>query len=336
MEMEQYDTLTDDEMIAMANDVLTRYLPEHQGTATLICRSENATFKVSTEREQFALRIHRPDYHDAINIQSELAWLAALEQQGFVVPMPVADKNGIQVQPIEVSDQDRRFAVLFRWIEGSMPTTDIEPEQFEPLGEIMARLHLHSIHWPRPAWFKRLQWDHSSMVGEHGHWGHWRKVSGLSPADIETVQRAVDNIAFHVQHYGKESQTYGLIHADLRLTNLLFHHGMTRAIDFDDCGEGWFMHDIAAAISFYEHHENAEEWMSSVLRGYQKVRPLSQRDLDILPVMVMQRRIQLLAWVGSHQQTEMAQSLGEHWVAETVRLCQDYLRIHAKALEAVG
>lgn len=333
MEMEQYDTLTDGDMIAMANEVLTRYLPEHQGDATLICRSENATFKVKTATEQFALRIHRPDYHNALNIQSELEWLAALEAQGFVTPAPIADAQGTKVQHIRVSDDDLRFAVLFRWIEGDMPTTDIDPEQFEPLGEIMARLHLHSIEWQRPEWFKRLEWDHASMLSAEGHWGHWQKVPGLSPQDIETVQHVVDNIATHVHDYGKEAETYGLIHADLRLTNLLFHKGETRVIDFDDCGEGWFMHDIAAAMSFYEHYEHMGQWLNSLLQGYQKVRPLPQRDLNMLPIMVMQRRIQLLAWVGSHQQTEMAQSLGEHWVAETVRLCRDYLDDRWKVLK---
>jgi len=42
--------------------------------------------------------------------------------------------------------------------------------------------------------------------------------------------------------------------------------------------------------------------------------------------MIAQRRIQLLAWVGSHATTEMAISLGEHWEAESLRLCRHYLQ----------
>ncbi|WVM92198.1 phosphotransferase [Halopseudomonas pachastrellae] len=43
-----------------------------------------------------------------------------------------------------------------------------------------------------------------------------------------------------------------MIHADLRLTNLLRHQQQTRVIDFDDCGQGWYLHDLAAALSFEE------------------------------------------------------------------------------------
>ncbi|WP_342609615.1 hypothetical protein [Vibrio tritonius] len=83
--------------------------------------------------------------------------------------------------------------------------------------------------------------------------------------------------------------------------------------------------DAAAAISFYEHHPLRDEWINNWLIGYQSVRALTAHDIAILPVMIIQRRIQLLAWVGSHSETEMAQSLGESWVQETVRLCREFL-----------
>ncbi len=136
--------------------------------------------------------------------------------------------------------------------------------------------------------------------------------------------------------YGKSKQTFGLIHADLRLTNLLMHDSGTRVIDFDDSGLGWFMHDAAATISFYEHYPCVSEWIENWLKGYQRIRPLTKSDLDILPVMIMQRRIQLLAWVGSHQYTEMAKSLGSSWVSETVSLCKKYLDDQTQLLSLAG
>jgi len=41
--------------------------------------------------------------------------------------------------------------------------------------------------------------------------------------------------------------------------------------------------------------------------------------------MLIQRRIQLTAWVASHRETEMACSLGDQWANHTVRLCRRYL-----------
>ena len=39
----------------------------------------------------------------------------------------------------------------------------------------------------------------------------------------------------------------------------------------------------------------------------------------------MFRRMILVAWIGSHSETELAQSMGAEYSASTVGLCEDYL-----------
>ena len=53
----------------------------------------------------------------------------------------------------------------------------------------------------------------------------------------------------------------GLIHADLHYENFLFHDGVARAIDFDDCGWGFYLYDVA--VTLWELEEDA-----STTRGY--------------------------------------------------------------------
>ena len=125
--------------------------------------------------------------------------------------------------------------------------------------------------------------------------------------------------------YGQSDQRYGLIHADLRLTNLLLHKDGTRVIDFDDCGMGWFVHDIAAAMSFEEHCPLAPRWLENWLQGYEMVSHLDAQDEAMIPHMIMQRRIQMTAWMATHANTETARNLGAHWLEHTVRLCRRYL-----------
>jgi hypothetical protein len=40
----------------------------------------------------------------------------------------------------------------------------------------------------------------------------------------------------------------------------------------------------------------------------------------------MQRRLQLLAWRGSHHETDLARSLDQEWVSATARMGAEYLR----------
>lgn len=325
MSTEQYDTLTDRQITQLAHQLLIHYPEIYQGELTLLCRSENATFKIVTPKQNYAMRLHRSGYHDKIDIESELLWLDALSDAGIQVPQAIPTKQGERVQSITLDDGSTRFAVLFHWVDGQMPTIEVDPKAFFELGKITAQLHQHARQWKRPDSFRRIIWNHQTMVTEQAHWGRWQEAPHLKASDHEIIQTTMDHVAHTIQDYGQSPERYGLIHADLRLTNLLLHHGQTRVIDFDDCGMGWFMHDLAAAISFNEHLKQAPQWIDQWLNGYEQIAHLNDDDLDILPSMIIQRRIQMLAWTGTHADTEMTQSLGTTWADESVRLCRLYL-----------
>ena len=139
---------------------------------------------------------------------------------------------------------------------------------------------------------------------------------------LEAAERLVrDRLAA----YGRGAARYGLIHADMRLANLLIDGGDTRLIDFDDCGFGWFMYDFAAGISFMEEHPQVPALREAWLDGYRAVRPLDREDEVEIDSFVMLRRMALLAWAGSHSGTDLARSQATHFAAGTARLAEAYL-----------
>jgi len=334
MTAKQYDDLDNTVLLQLAQRALSRYPFARQGKLSLLCRSENATFLQEVGGKRYALRLHRGNYHQRADIDSELHWLDALRDTGIVVPQAVADVDGQTVQTLQLDDGSVRYAVLFHWIDGDMPTTEVDPRAFQQLGHITARLHQHSKNWKKPAGFQRIIWDHHTMVSPQSHWGDWRDAPNLYESDHPIVEEAIARVGSQLQRFGKDPSRYGLIHADLRLTNLLLHQGETRVIDFDDCGMGWYLHDLAAAISFVEHHPRAADWVDNWIKGYEQVAHISDEEMAIVPTLLIQRRIQLLAWVGSHAQTEMALSLGPQWADHSVRLCRRYLETRELPLGA--
>ncbi|WP_035344570.1 MULTISPECIES: phosphotransferase enzyme family protein [Dickeya] len=322
---EQYDTLDNTTLDQLAARAMQRYPAVLQGSLALLCRSENATYSLQAQGKRYAMRIHRPGYHQREEIACELLWLDALRAEGITVPQALSGLDGEKVQTVIMDDGTTRNVVLFHWIDGVMPTTAVDAAAFEQLGAITARLHQHSRRWAAPQGFRRIIWDHETMVGPRGHWGRWQDAPNLHAADHPIIEETLAQVRETLAAYGKDSQRYGLIHADLRLTNLLLHAGETRVIDFDDCGFSWYLHDLAAAISFVEHHPSAPDWVNGWLAGYQRICPLSAEDKAVIPALLIQRRIQLMAWVGSHSQTEQAISLGADWSAHSVRLCRRYL-----------
>lgn len=325
MSAEQSDTLTDAEMTLLAHQALAYYPAALRGELKLLCRSENATFLLQAAGKRYALRLHRPNYHSKADIQSELLWLDALREIGIVVPQAIPASAGETVLTLAMADGGERYAVLFHWIDGEMPTTDVDPKAFQQLGHITARLHQHSRSWQKPTGFQRIIWDHHTMVSDQSHWGRWQDAPNLNPADHDIVAEAVARVGHELAGFGKGADRYGLIHADLRLTNLLLHKGETRVIDFDDCGMGWYLHDLAAAISFVEHHPRAAEWVDNWILGYEKVAHISDEEMALVPTLLIQRRIQMTAWMGSHAETDMALSLGPRWADHSVRLCRRFL-----------
>jgi len=61
------------------------------------------------------------------------------------------------------------------------------------------------------------------------------------------------------------------------------------------------------------------------LRGYRDVLPLSDQDAAEIPTFVLLRRLQLVAWVGSHRFADSARDLGEEFTKGACGLAEQYL-----------
>jgi len=273
------------------------------------------------------LRVHRPGYHSLGDIKSELSWMAALRTRaGLATPIALSGIDGNLVQEIGLGGAVKRFAVLFEFEEGEEPQESKDlTTPFRQLGGLAARCHAHAEKWEFPQNFSRLTWDADTILNSDAHWGDWRKGPGVT-AEIETVLTSGEaEIKKRLAEYGKARSRFGLIHADMRLANLLIHKGETKLIDFDDCGFGWFGYDFAAAISFFEDGELVPELFESWLEGYREARVLEQADIAIVDTLILLRRYALLAWIGSHNETELAVGLAQNFAGGTQGLVRRYL-----------
>src|SRR5262245_66664017 len=97
-------------------------------------------------------------------------------------------------------------------------------------------------------------------------------------------------------------------------------------IDFDDCGDSWYMNDWATAVSMIEHHPKVPAMQEAWVAGYRSVTPLSHEDEAELPTFVMLGRLIFVAWVGSHQTwAAAAAQLAAHSTPRTCQLPQGQL-----------
>jgi len=300
-------------------------------TFTLLNVSENATYAVddSDSGERTVLRVHRRGYHDAAAIRSELAWLDAVRvETGLRTPGVLPAPDGQRVLAIGTADDpEPRHVVRFEWLDGAEPDPADEslPEWFGLLGAVTARLHQHARAWRRPSGFRRFAWDYDAAFGSVARWGRWQDGMALGAAELGILTRLDEALRERLAAYGKGPERYGLIHADLRLANLLVHEGETRVIDFDDAGDGLFLYDFGSAVSFFEDDPRMPELIDAWASGYRSVATLPAQDEAEIPTFVMMRRLLLLAWIGSHAGTDLARSTGAAYTAGTCELAETYL-----------
>ena len=317
----------------LAQRALVRFGLPDASTVTLVNISENVTYRVEDpdRSRQWALRVHREGYHSRRAIASELAWVGALRNSGTITtPAPVPGLDGDPVQTLALEGANPRNVVLFGWEAGAEPASN-DVAGFEKLGETAARMHAHVRSWVRPPWFERHTWDFETSLGGTPHWGRWREGMGLTPEIEKIIAETVAVIASRLSRIGKGPQAFGLVHGDMRLANLLMDAGTVKVIDFDDCGFSWYLYDCATTVSFFEHAPEVPELLRAWVRGYRRIGTLSAHEEAEIETFVILRRILLVAWIGSHSETDLARAMGVAYTQGTVPLCQTYLSRFATA-----
>jgi Ser/Thr protein kinase RdoA (MazF antagonist) len=296
-------------------------------TITLLNVSENATYRLdSSDGRTIALRVHRTGYHSRDAIHSELTWVRALRDEGVVrtasvVPTP----DGREIVSITHPGGEQRYAVAFEWMRGVQPPEDRLVDDFAQLGAITARLHGHARTWTRPEGFTRFTWDYETSLGHRGHWGRWQDGMGVGPAELDVLGRCADLVHRRLDAFGSGPDRFGLVHADMRLANLLVDGPDVGVIDFDDCGFSWYLYDLGSSLSFIEHLPVVPELIDSWVSGYRTVATLSKEEVDELPTFVMLRRLLLVSWVGSHSAVPEAIALGPEFTTVSCDLAEHYL-----------
>lgn len=328
-----------DEAVAMKNlarQALIAWGVEDSDPVLLKYR-ENVVFRVVMPSGlPAALRIHRFGYHSDAALRSELQWMNYLQASGIPTPRPIAALSGelFVHARTEASSQSRQVDCM-SWVEGrplgqsGVPLNmsgDEAKRSFSALGRTIARMHNLTEAWPLPCDFERHAWDFGAFFSENPLWGPFTNSPLLDHALRDLVSKSREKAMGALVGFEKSARTFGLIHADLVRENILMSEDHSaQVIDFDDCGFGWRMYDVA--VSLYQNREDPlfDVIECALLEGYASERTLTARDIKALPLFTALRAFAMIGWMQSRADSDAARETGARMSKKAAETATWYL-----------
>ena len=252
----------------------------------------NTTFRLECHRGRFLVRIHRAKTQAAV--ASELAWLEALAHETISVQIPQRTLDGKTIiVGKQVGVPEPYPVTVLSWLDGEiLPQDRRSPHHFYRLGQLVAKLHHHAQHWKPTFELDRPFYDSASV---------------LRTDNIVTYKQLPENVQEHLQtlheklqeveqRLGKNREQFGLIHSDLSFGNVLFTADAVLPIDFDDCGFGYYLYDLAVILAGPWEKPGFQQRRDALLQGYRETCELPDAHLNLIPALMAMRASSLEQW----------------------------------------
>jgi Ser/Thr protein kinase RdoA (MazF antagonist) len=298
--------------------ILSHY-PIDVKSAVSINFEYNATLKVETADGQlFALRINTNSPRTSENLRAEIAFVRFLAEDGRVkVPHPIENREGNFYTSILHEASGRMFhCVLYSWILGEELEDQPTDEQLSALGVAMATMHVAAKGFKLPegsslpTFDDPLWWTEDFLLSE-------KSVLDAEAKDL--MSRALSAIKSGVAKFYANG-TPMLIHADMHGGNVLWHEDSLSVIDFDDCGFGFPLQDLATALYYLDTPEQD----AALRRGYESITPVPECSEKEMKMLFLQRRIVLLNYLYETSNLEH-RSMIPDYQEETLRRIRNFL-----------
>jgi Ser/Thr protein kinase RdoA (MazF antagonist) len=265
-------TIGDDSSSPVAEQILERWACD-RGSVRFFRSSANFIYRFQDQDSMRYLRFADASERSREAIEAEMAILEAVTRAGILIATPVASKRGNTVETVD-TEWGTFHAVVFSALEGQQhELDDLSESGFRGWGETLGRLHAAtSAIAPMPA---RPAWsDHVAFIQNY------------LPAESPSLQAEFAELVAAISALPETRETYGLVHGDFELDNLVWNGAHVGILDFDDCSRFWYAADIAFALRdlFEEGADIGDPRFRVFVDGYRMFFPLSEEHIGNVPL----------------------------------------------------
>jgi len=249
-------------------------------TASILKTGINHTYLVKAGALQYVFRVYSLNWRTESEISEEIKLLNLLKEHNIPVSYPVKDTASTYIQRL-AAPEGTRFAVLFSFAAGEKILQFPAPLH-QRAGEIMAGFHriTHGLQ------LERVQYTPDILLG-HSYAQLLRFLPGNQ--DEMVFMKLLQEYLYDMfNRAGDNGLRKGIVHLDIWFDNMSIDNSNNITLfDFDFCGNGWLLLDIAYYIlQLYSTETEENEFLlkrDHFLQGYESITTISEEEKQLLP-----------------------------------------------------
>lgn len=252
--------------------------------------NENITFKVTdaVNNKNYLLRIHRPIteglfglQHTLEGIKSEIKILQELNRKGLIYAQkPISNNLGEYITEYKLDNFDHPcYATMLEWIEGctlALNEDNIKEITFK-FGQNLALFHKSLKDFKPSKDFVRPIYDGDRIDTAIEELKYCVEVNLFSMEHYDIIKKVLILVKNQITKLNLREDTFGIIHADLQLGNIVVNDGNPCLIDLGFCGFGYYLFDLGSAATILP-----SELRQTFLQGYSSKASFSFDDLKYI------------------------------------------------------
>lgn len=309
-----YSTLNATELL---KQIVSQYKISEPVSCEFWVRGLNDTYKISTATDNFILRVYRKNWRTNADIAFELDALNHIHAQGGKVACPIERKHGGYMTTVSAPEGERQIIVT-QYAKGTVPNYD-DSTNTNMFGASVAGIHVQSSNFQTKHERYRLDLTHllvEPLAAIKRRLSHHQRESQFI---IDFASRLSDNVA----SLSAEKLDIGFCHGDFHGRNAHIYQNEVTHFDFDCCGLGWRIYDLATFKWHARKHRKEDQRWPAFLEGYQSVRTIPALDLSLLETFVAIREIWLMGLHLASVHTFGTGWLNDEYINQGVNFLKD-------------
>jgi Ser/Thr protein kinase RdoA (MazF antagonist) len=305
----------------VAQQILEQW-PHDSGSVRFFRSSANFVYVFRHDGKRRFLRFADSSERQRTSIDAEIALVEWLAEEGLAVVRPVQSQNERFVETV-ATDWGTFHAVVFDALEGTQFEFDeLDDAGFRAWGAALGQLHATIRKYPGCVSSARPTMQDYLAQAKH-----------LLPQDAPAVREELHRLESSLDALSVDRDTYGLIHFDFELDNLIWQGRTAQMLDFDDFSGGWYAADIAFALRdlFDAGADLHAPGGRAFLAGYAVHMPLADEQIAQIPLFL--RLVRLIQFARITRALDITKDSGQPaWLSGLIDKLEDRMDAYSMAI----